>query len=109
MGRCFATSHTAMKDCSWRILTLRQLLDSSRRGASMSRGSTASGVSRRITMAKTDFKSVDEYIASQPKAARVVLDRVRSTIRKAVPKAEEVISYQMPTYNMHGDRLIFFA
>jgi uncharacterized protein YdhG (YjbR/CyaY superfamily) len=44
-------------------------------------------------MAKTDVKSVDEYIGSQPEAVRGVLERVRRTIRKAVPGAEEVISY----------------
>jgi plasmid stabilization system protein ParE len=44
--------------------------------------------------AKTDFKSVDEYIASQPEAVRGILGRVRSTIRKAVPRAHEVISYK---------------
>ena len=60
-------------------------------------------------MAKTDFKSVDEYIASQPKAVQGVLERVRSTIRKAVPGAEEVISYQIPAYKLHGNRLVFFA
>ena len=48
------------------------------------------------TVAKTGFKSVDEYIASQPEAVRGVLKRVRSAIRKAVPEAEEVISYQIP-------------
>ena len=47
-------------------------------------------------MAKTDFKSVNEYIASKPKDIRGILKRVRSTIRKAVPAAEEVISYQIP-------------
>ena len=47
-------------------------------------------------MAKTDFKSVNEYIASKPKDVRGILKRVRSTIRKAVPAAEEVISYQIP-------------
>jgi uncharacterized protein YdhG (YjbR/CyaY superfamily) len=45
-------------------------------------------------MAKTNFKSVDEYIDSQPEAAQGVLERLRSTIRKAVPGASEVISYQ---------------
>jgi len=60
-------------------------------------------------VAKTVFKSVDEYIASQPQAAQDVLQRVRSAIRKAVPGAEEVISYQIPAYKLHGDRLIFFA
>ena len=60
-------------------------------------------------MAKTDFKSVDEYIASQPEGARGTLERVRSTIRKAVPKADEVISYQIPGYKLHGDTVLFFA
>jgi uncharacterized protein YdhG (YjbR/CyaY superfamily) len=58
---------------------------------------------------KTDFKSVDEYIASQPEAAQDALRRVRSTIRKAVPTAEEVISYKIPTYKLHGDPVLYFA
>jgi len=60
-------------------------------------------------MAKTDWKSVDEYIASQPKAVQSVLERVRSTIRKAVPGAEEVISYQIPAYKLQGLAVIYFA
>ena len=60
-------------------------------------------------MAKTDFKSVDDYIASQPEATRGILGRVRSTIRKAVPEAREIISYKMPTYTLHGRRLLYFA
>ena len=60
-------------------------------------------------MNKTDFKSVDEYIASQPEAVQGALKRVRSTIRKAVPGAEEVISYNMPTYKLHGGAVLYFA
>ena len=60
-------------------------------------------------MAKTGFKSVDQYIASQPEAVQGILKRVRSTIRKAVPGAEEVISYQIPTYKLRGDPVIYFA
>lgn len=60
-------------------------------------------------MAKTDFKSVDEYIAAQPEQIQAVLERVRGTIRKALPGAEEVISYQIPAYKLHGDRVIYFA
>ena len=60
-------------------------------------------------MAKTNFASVDEYIASQPEAAQRVLERVRTTIRKAVPGAEEAISYQIPTYKLHGRPVIYFA
>ena len=60
-------------------------------------------------MAKTDFKSVAEYIASQPKAVQGILKRVRSTIREAVPRAEEVISYKIPTYKLHGSYVVYFA
>ena len=60
-------------------------------------------------MAKTEFKSVDEYIASQPEAVQGILGRVRSTIRKAVPGAEEVISYKIPTYKLHGGAVLYFA
>lgn len=60
-------------------------------------------------MAKIAFKSVDEYLASQPEAMRGVLQRVRRTIRKAVPDAEETISYNMPAYVLHGTALLYFA
>ena len=58
---------------------------------------------------KADFHSVDEYIAAQPEAAQAALRRVRSTIVKAVPEAEESISYKMPTYKLHGERMLYFA
>src|SRR5579872_1937067 len=60
-------------------------------------------------MVRTDFKSVDQYIASQPEAVQGILERVRSTIRKAAPDAREIISYKMPTYMLHGRRLLYFA
>ena len=60
-------------------------------------------------MAKTGFKSVDEYIASQPEATRGVLERVRRTIRKALPGSEEVISYQIPAYKLNGRTVVYFA
>jgi hypothetical protein len=55
------------------------------------------------------LNSVDQYIAAQPEAIQATLGRVRSTIRKAVPQAQEVISYKMPTYMLQGDRLLYFA
>jgi len=58
---------------------------------------------------KTDFKSVDEYIALQPKTVRDLLERVRNTIREALPGAEEVISYKIPAYKLNGERVIYFA
>ncbi len=54
-------------------------------------------------------ESVDEYIASQPETLQGVLQRVRSTIRKAVPEAEEVISYKIPTYKLLGGTVLHFA
>ena len=60
-------------------------------------------------MAKTDFKSVDEYIGTHPEAVQTVLQRVRSAIRKAVPGAEEAISYQIPAYKLPSGPVLFFA
>jgi len=60
-------------------------------------------------MAKTDFKSVNEYIASKPSDVRPVLKRLRSIIRKAVPAAEEGISYQIPAYKLDGVPVLYFG
>ena len=60
-------------------------------------------------MAKSRFLSVDDYIASQREPAQNVLQQVRAAIRKGAPKAEETISYNMPTYILGSDPLIYFA
>jgi len=60
-------------------------------------------------MARTEFQSVDEYIASQPEAVQGVLACVRNAIRTAVPRAEEVISYKIPTYKLHNRAMLYFA
>ena len=60
-------------------------------------------------MAKTDFKSVNEYIASKPRDVQAILKRVRGAIRKALPAAEEVISYQIPVYKLNGVAVLYFA
>ncbi|MCI0381211.1 MAG: DUF1801 domain-containing protein [Gemmataceae bacterium] len=60
-------------------------------------------------MAKTDFKSVDEYIAAQPEEVQGILERVRGVIQKALPDAEEVISYQIPAFKQYGRDVIYFA
>jgi uncharacterized protein YdhG (YjbR/CyaY superfamily) len=60
-------------------------------------------------MAKTNFKSVDDYIALQPLRVQGALERVRSAIRKALPEAEEAISYQIPAYKDHGRAVLYFA
>jgi uncharacterized protein YdhG (YjbR/CyaY superfamily) len=60
-------------------------------------------------MARSDFKTVDEYIATQPEDVLAILQSVRSTIRKALPDAEEVISYQIPAYKMPNGTVLWFA
>src|SRR5262245_34136429 len=60
-------------------------------------------------MARTDFKSIDEYLATHPGSVKAVLQTVRGAIRRAVPEAEEAISYQMPAFRLHGRVMIFFA
>jgi uncharacterized protein YdhG (YjbR/CyaY superfamily) len=60
-------------------------------------------------MAKAKIESVDEYMALQPEPARAILARVRRAIRKAMPDAEEGISYQIPTYKLLGRAALYFA
>lgn len=60
-------------------------------------------------MVKTNYTSVPEYIASQPAAVQRALKRVRTAIRKAMPAAEEVISYQIPAYTLDGRAVLYFA
>lgn len=52
--------------------------------------------------------TTDEYIAGFPPDIQAILQKVRSTIRKAAPGAKETISYQMPTFVLEGN-LVHFA
>lgn len=52
--------------------------------------------------------SVDAYIASFPLEIKLKLEELRSIIKNAAPKAEEIISYQMPAYKQNG-MLVYFA
>jgi uncharacterized protein YdhG (YjbR/CyaY superfamily) len=54
-------------------------------------------------------QTVDEYLAAQPEATQVVLRRVRAVIHKALPRAEESISYAIPTLKLGGAAVIYFA
>lgn len=60
---------------------------------------------------KTDHtapRNIDEYIAGFPPDIQEILQKIRLTIRKAAPGAEEKISYQMPTFTLKGN-LVHFA
>ncbi len=58
--------------------------------------------------ADTVPQTIDEYIAAFPPETRAILDKIRATIRKAAPQAEEKISYRMPAFVLHG-ALVYFA
>jgi uncharacterized protein YdhG (YjbR/CyaY superfamily) len=60
-------------------------------------------------MAKSRVTSVDDYLAAQPDAARRVLERLRRTIRAALPRAEETISYSIPAYKLDDRVVLYFA
>lgn len=51
--------------------------------------------------------TIDEYIADFPRDVQPLLEKVRATIRKAAPDATEAISYQMPTFKLHGNMIHF--
>ena len=51
--------------------------------------------------AKAIAKDINEYIAAFPQNVQQTLEKLRLTIKKAAPKAEEVISYQMPAFKYH--------
>jgi len=57
---------------------------------------------------QTGPKNIDEYIAVFPPDVQEILEKIRLTIRKAAPGAEETIKYQMPTFTLHGN-LVYFA
>ena len=53
-------------------------------------------------------KDINGYIAGFPEETQVILEKLRRTIRKAAPEAQEVISYQMPAFKYQGI-LVYFA
>lgn len=55
------------------------------------------------------FASIDDYISALPTDVQVILTEVRLTIRRAVPAAEETISYNMPTFTLDGKVLVHLA
>lgn len=53
-------------------------------------------------------KTIDQYIAGFPPDVQMMLQKIRATIQKAAPDAQESISYQIPAFKLCGN-LIFFA
>ena len=53
--------------------------------------------------------TVDEYLATVSVKERAELERLRQTIRKLLPKAEECISYAVPAFRLDGRIVAGFA
>jgi uncharacterized protein YdhG (YjbR/CyaY superfamily) len=54
------------------------------------------------------YRTIDEYILMYPEKIRNILQELRNVIRNAAPDASEKISWQMPTFVLHGN-LVHFA
>lgn len=57
---------------------------------------------------KRQFETIDEYIKTFPEDVQSILEKMRQTIRRAAPEAEEAISYQIPVFKLDGN-LVWFA
>ncbi|MEP6514033.1 MAG: DUF1801 domain-containing protein [Parafilimonas sp.] len=55
------------------------------------------------------YTSVEEYLMDVPDDKRIALENLRKTIRSVAPKAEEVISYQIPTFKYKGGLVSYAA
>ncbi|MBL7763069.1 MAG: DUF1801 domain-containing protein, partial [Chitinophagaceae bacterium] len=53
--------------------------------------------------------SVDEYLKKLSPGVKAALQQLRKTIKAAAPQAEEIISYQVPTYKYLGPVVCFAA
>lgn len=53
-------------------------------------------------------ETIDQYISMFPDNIQTILKKLRKIVREAAPKAEETISYQIPTFKLNGN-LVHFA
>ena len=53
--------------------------------------------------------TIDEYLDSFPEDVRMVLQKIRRTIHRAVPGAGETISCRIPTITIDGAAVVSFA
>src|ERR1700739_221683 len=58
---------------------------------------------------KKPFTTIDEYISTFPADIQAILEKVRRAIQKAAPEAAETMSYGIPTFDLNGKHLVFFA
>jgi len=58
---------------------------------------------------KKSFTTIDEYISAFPADVQAILEKMRRAIKKAAPDAVETIRYDIPTFDLNGKHLVFFA
>ncbi len=61
-----------------------------------------------MAIPRTQFKTIDEYIASFPKSFKDILKKLRRVIKEYAPMAEETINYGIPTFKLNAN-LVHFA
>lgn len=52
---------------------------------------------------------IEEFIARYPATVQVILQKIRAVIHKSAPKAEEAMSYGIPTFKLNGKNLVHFS
>ena len=62
-----------------------------------------------MATAKKKFENVEDYITSFPADVQKILRLVQKTIQKAVPDAEEMISYQIPAFKRNGVWIFYYS
>lgn len=60
-------------------------------------------------MAKTDYKTINEYHEAYPEDVQVRLQTIRELVHEVVPEVEEVISYQIPAFKIGKSFLVYYA
>ena len=60
-------------------------------------------------MKQSKPETIDEYLAPLSSDKRAALEKLRRAIKAAAPKAEECISYELPTFRLEGRMLVSFA
>lgn len=58
---------------------------------------------------KKPFTTIDAYISTFPADIQTLLEKIKQAIHTAAPEATETMSYGIPTFDLNGQHLIFFA
>jgi uncharacterized protein YdhG (YjbR/CyaY superfamily) len=65
---------------------------------------------RKAKLAKANKpKTHDDYLAAVTEDKRAALQKLRKAIKRAAPKAEECISYQVPAFRLNGKFLVAYG